>query len=59
MALAVDGQQMIVYLDRQKLQEGIFFNPSVAKNFYFTTPCTYENGAKVLITNIKIYGFRR
>lgn len=58
-ALAVDGQRMVVYLDGKKLQDGVFFNPSVAKNFYFTAPWTYENGAKVLISNIKIYGFRK
>ncbi|WP_394678662.1 hypothetical protein [uncultured Sphingobacterium sp.] len=58
-ALAVDGQRIAVYLDGKKLQDAVFFNPSVAKNFYFTAPWTYENGAKVLISNIKIYGFKK
>ncbi|OMP78205.1 hypothetical protein BW716_15630 [[Flexibacter] sp. ATCC 35208] len=56
-ALFVDGQRMAVYLDGKKIQDGIFFNPSAAKNFYITAPWMYENGAKVLVSNIKIYGF--
>lgn len=58
-ALFVDGQRMAVYLDGQKIQDGIFFNPSAAKNFYITAPWMYENGAKVLVSNIKVYGFKK
>lgn len=57
-ALFVDGQQMAVYLDGQKLYDGTMFNPSAAKNFYITAPWEYKNGARVVVGNFKIYGFR-
>lgn len=58
-ALFVDGQQMAVYLDGQKIHEGVMFESSAAKNFYITAPWSYENGARVVVGNFKIYGFRK
>ncbi|WP_025144371.1 hypothetical protein [Pedobacter jeongneungensis] len=58
-AIVINGQQMTVFLDGRKIQDGIFFNPSATKNFYFTAPWSYNRDAKVLVSNIQIYGFSK
>ncbi|WP_029286572.1 hypothetical protein [Pedobacter sp. R20-19] len=58
-AMHVNGENMTVYLDKTKLVDTELFTPTAAKNFYITAPWEYENGAKVMISNIRIYGFSK
>jgi hypothetical protein len=57
-SLVVDGDRVIVYLDKTKLADTVLFMPTDAKNFYISGPWTYDNGAKVLISNLKIAKFK-
>lgn len=58
-ALTIDGVKMMVYLNGVKLAETDLFSSSAAKNFYITGPWEYKNGAQVLLSNLRIYGFSK
>ncbi|WCT12527.1 hypothetical protein [Mucilaginibacter jinjuensis] len=57
-SILVDGDRVVVYLDKTKLADTILFMPTDAKNFYISGPMKYQNGAKVLISNLKIAKFK-
>lgn len=56
-SISVNGEMMTVYINNTKLADTQMFTPTAAKNFYITAPFEYHNGSKVLVSNIKIYGF--
>lgn len=58
-AIDVDAERMVVYLDKTKLVDTELFTPAAAKNFYITAPWDYKNGAQVMVSNIRIYGFSK
>lgn len=58
-AIMVDGERTVVYLNNVKLADTVLFTPSAAKNFYITAPWEYKDGARVLMSNLKIYGFSK
>jgi hypothetical protein len=57
-SIIIDGERMVVYLDKTKMADTILFLPTDAKNFYISGPNNYKNGAKVLISNLKIARFK-
>lgn len=57
-SLIVDGDRVVVYLDKTKLADTVLFLPTDAKNFYISGPMKYQNGARVLISNLKIAKFK-
>ncbi|MDT3405284.1 hypothetical protein [Mucilaginibacter terrae] len=52
--LVVNGRQMAVYLDDNKLAETVMFMPKAAKYFYFSGPWQFDNNAKLYIGNLKL-----
>ncbi|MCD8741048.1 hypothetical protein LT679_10580 [Mucilaginibacter roseus] len=52
--LVVNGQQMAVYLDGDKLADTVLFPAKAAKYFYFSGPWEFDSGAKLYISNIKL-----
>lgn len=58
-SLTVEGERMAVYLNKTKLADTDIFSPSDAKNFYITAPWEYANGARVLISNLRIATFKK
>lgn len=58
-SLTVQGERMTVYLDKVKLADTDLFGESDARNFYITAPWQYENNARVMISNLRIAGFKR
>ena len=58
-AIVVDGENMVVYLDKTKLVDTELFTPTAAKNFYITAPWEYKNGAQITVSNISIYGISK
>lgn len=57
-SLAVQRQRVTVYLDKVKLADTDLFSGSDAKNFYITAPWQYANNAHVMVSNLKIAGFK-
>ncbi|SDF79603.1 hypothetical protein SAMN05421827_101578 [Pedobacter terrae] len=57
--LSVNGEQMAVYLNNIKLADTVLFSPGAAKNFYISAPWQYDNGAKVLVSNFQVAGFKK
>ncbi|MEH3112482.1 hypothetical protein [Pedobacter terrae] len=57
--LSVNGEEMAVYLNNVKLADTVLFSPTAAKNFYISAPWEYANGAKVLVSNFQVAGFRK
>ncbi|WP_342647925.1 hypothetical protein [Mucilaginibacter sp. CSA2-8R] len=58
-SIMVDGDRFVLYLDKTKITDTELFLPSETKNFYLSAPLSYHNGAKVLIGNLRIAGFRK
>jgi hypothetical protein len=58
-SLIVEDERMAVYLDKVKLADTDLFSPTDAKNFYITAPWQYENGSRVLISNLRIAAFKK
>lgn len=58
-SLIIEGERMVVYLNKTKLADTDLFRPSDAKNFYISAPWQYENGSRLLISNVRITGFKR
>lgn len=57
-SITVDGERMVVYLDKTKMADTFLFMPTDAKNFYISGPMQYKNGSKVLISNLRIARFK-
>lgn len=57
-SMTIEGERFVLYLDKTKIADTEFFSPSDAKNFYLSAPLQYSNGAKVLISNLRIAGFK-
>ncbi|OKS89205.1 hypothetical protein [Mucilaginibacter polytrichastri] len=57
-SIVVDGDRMVVYLDKTKMADTQLFTPTDAKNFYISGPIQYKNGSKILISNLKIAKFK-
>lgn len=53
-SVAVNKEQMRVYLDKSKLLDAKMFLNNPNKYFYISAPLEYDHGAKVYIGNIKI-----
>ncbi|NHA02783.1 hypothetical protein G7092_03200 [Mucilaginibacter sp. HC2] len=58
-SIIVNGDRMVVYLDKTKLADTQAFLPGSAKNLYISGPMQYHNGSKVLVSNFKIAKFKR
>lgn len=58
-SLEIQGERVTVYLDKTKLADTELFNKQEAKNFYITAPWQYENGSRVLISNLRIATFKK
>lgn len=58
-SMEVDGDRMAIYLDKTKLADTQMFLPTSAKNFYISGPMQYHNGAKALVSNFRIMGFKK
>ncbi|ETN94801.1 hypothetical protein SAMN04487906_1459 [Zhouia amylolytica] len=54
-SIAVEGQQMRVYLDKSKILDAKMFAVKTPKHLYISAPWEYDNGAKIFIGNVKIY----
>ena len=57
-SLVVDGEKMIVYLDKTKMADTQLFSATDTKNFYISAPLNYNNGSKLLFSNLKIATFK-
>lgn len=55
--LIVSGNQATVYLDNTKLADAALFQSGAARYFYISAPNKTENGARLFISNLRIYGF--
>lgn len=53
-AIAVEGENLSVYLDKVKVLDAKMFKPAAVKNFYLTSPFSYEQGAQVYFGNFVI-----
>jgi hypothetical protein len=58
-SMTVEGDRFVLYLDKTKIADTEFFSPSETKNLYISAPLQYNNGAKVLISNLRIAGFKK
>ena len=58
-SMVVDGERMVVYIDKTKLADTQLFLADSPKNFYISGPMQYHNGAKVLVSNFKIAVFKK
>lgn len=58
-SINVDGDRMVVYLDKTKLADTQLFLPASPKNFYLSAPSQYKNDAKILVSNFKIATFKK
>lgn len=58
-SLTIEGERMVVYLNKTKLADTILFNPSDPRNFYITAPWQYEQGARILVSNFRIAAFKK
>lgn len=58
-SLVVDGERMVVYLDKTKLADTQVFLPGNSKNFYISAPLHYDNGSNVLVSNFRIATFKK
>lgn len=58
-SMNVDGDRMVVYLDRTKIADTQLFLPDSPKNFYISAPMRYQNDAKILVSNFRIATFKK
>ncbi|GAA3978520.1 hypothetical protein [Mucilaginibacter dorajii] len=58
-SMNVDGDRMAVYIDKTKIADTLLFLPTTAKNFFISGPMQYQNGAKALVSNFRIMGFKK
>lgn len=58
-SLVVDGERMMVYLDKTKLSDTQAFLPGNSKNLYLSAPMNYKNGSTVLVSNFRIATFKK
>ncbi|AYL98836.1 hypothetical protein [Mucilaginibacter celer] len=58
-SMVVDGDRLVVYLDQTKLADTMAFLPTTAKNLYISGPMQYQNGAKAMVSNFVIKGFKK
>ncbi|MDN3580593.1 hypothetical protein [Mucilaginibacter flavus] len=58
-SMNVDGDRMAVYIDKTKIADTQLFLPTTAKNFFISGPMQYHNGAKALVSNFRIMGFKK
>lgn len=58
-SMMVDGERFALYLDKTKIADTDFFLPTDTKNLYISAPMQYSNGAKALIGNLRIAGFKK
>lgn len=53
-AMAIDGDQMRVYLDGRKIADARLFNGNDARYFFLSSPLNYRHGATMLFGNFRI-----
>lgn len=53
-SIAVNNEQMRLYLDKSKLLDAKMFLNNPNKYFYISAPISYDHGAQIYIGNIKI-----
>ncbi|WP_044046337.1 hypothetical protein [Niabella soli] len=53
-AIAVDGEQMKVYIDKTKVLDSKMFRENAAKYFFISAPMHTDNDAKVYFSNVVI-----
>ncbi|QEC74989.1 hypothetical protein [Mucilaginibacter ginsenosidivorax] len=58
-SIMVDGERMVAYLDKTKIADTQLFLPSDTKNFFLSAPFKYNNGAKLLFSNLRIATFKK
>lgn len=57
-AIAVDGDQMQVYLDGRKISDARLFRDNVSRHFYLVAPSRMDNGARLAFGNFRVAAFR-
>lgn len=58
-SMEIEGERMVVYLDKFKLVDTQLFLSTDTKNFYLSAPLQYHNGSKLLFSNLKISTFKK
>ena len=58
-SMVVDGERLAVYLDKTKIADNELFTATDTKNLYISAPLQSSNGAKLLISNLRIAGFKK
>lgn len=56
-AIAVNGDQMQVYLDHMKIADSRLFEHALTRYFYFDSSFEHYHDAKLLVSNLRIGGF--
>ncbi|MCE7033158.1 hypothetical protein LY625_11120 [Lysobacter sp. GX 14042] len=56
-AIAVDGDQMRVYLDGHKISDARLFRDNASRHFYIESPSRLDNGSHLALGNIRIATF--
>lgn len=57
-AIVVDGDMMQVWMNHVKIADSRLFRRDPSRYFYFSTGSTSSYGAKLLLSNIRIGGFK-
>lgn len=56
-AISVDGDQMRVYLDGQKIADARLFRGNPTRQFYLEAPLNMNNGSRLAFGNVRIAAF--
>lgn len=57
--LFITGKRIAVYLNGTKLADTTLFQPGIVRYFYISGPNKTENGARLFISNFKVYGLSK
>ena len=56
-AIAVDGEQMQVYLDGSKVSDARLFRDNASRHFYLVAPSRMDHGARLAFGNFRVAAF--
>jgi hypothetical protein len=57
-SIAVDGNRERVWLDRTKILDSRMFQNNPSRYFFISAPMKYDHGAKLLLGNVRIGGYK-
>lgn len=58
-SMDINGEKMAVYLDKNKVVDTQMFLRTDTKNFYISAPMQFNNGSRLLFSNLKVSTFKR